>query len=175
MTWYCSWYCPLKSKLFLSKNLRRRFYLASSSFRFDQFKSARTLLAHRFVSFTADLSTLTVSPCVTKFHCLSYGLMVGSSFLTVLQILSGFFPKPTVFLKKQILVAHSNANKEHISSMINKNKTSIRSFLSLSWALLVIMLVKTHIGVPFQWKTQSYLVKTAKNFTTKYNRPHSSK
>ena len=30
MTWYCSWYCPLKSKLFLSKKLRWRFYLASS-------------------------------------------------------------------------------------------------------------------------------------------------
>ena len=31
MTWYCSWYCPLKSKLFLSKKLRWRFCLASSS------------------------------------------------------------------------------------------------------------------------------------------------
>ena len=88
--------------------------------------------------------------------------MVGSSFLTVLQILSGFFPKLTVFLKKQIQAAHSNANKECISSMINKNKTSIRSFLSLSWTLLFIMLVKTHIGIPFQWKTQSDLLKIAK-------------
>ena len=31
MTWYCSWYCPLKSKLFLSKKLKWRFDLASSS------------------------------------------------------------------------------------------------------------------------------------------------
>ena len=31
MTWYCSWYFPLKSKLFLSKKLWWRFYLAISS------------------------------------------------------------------------------------------------------------------------------------------------
>ena len=43
----------------------------------------------------SDLSTLTVSPCVTRFHCLSHGLMVRSSFLTVLQILSGFSLKLT--------------------------------------------------------------------------------
>ena len=43
----------------------------------------------------SDLSTLTVSPCVTRFHCLSHGLTVGSSFLTVLQILSGFSLKLT--------------------------------------------------------------------------------
>ena len=40
--------------------------------------------------FTADLSILTISPCVTRFHCLPNSLMVGSSFLMVLQILSGF-------------------------------------------------------------------------------------
>ena len=43
-----------------------------------------------------DLSALTVSPCVTWFHCLSYGLMVGSSFLLVFQILSGFSLKLTI-------------------------------------------------------------------------------
>ena len=31
MTWYRSWYLPLKRKLFLSKKLRWRFYLASRS------------------------------------------------------------------------------------------------------------------------------------------------
>ena len=49
-----------------------------------------------------DLSTLMVSPCVTRFHCLfSYGLMVGSSFLTVAQLLREFFPKLTVFWKNK--------------------------------------------------------------------------
>ena len=43
-----------------------------------------------------DLLTLTVSPCVTRFHCLSHGLTVGSSFLTVLQILSEFSLKLTI-------------------------------------------------------------------------------
>ena len=60
------------------------------------------------------------------------------------------FSKTHNFLKKQTQAAHSNVNKEHISSMTNKIKTSIHSFLSLTWALLFIMLVKTYIGVPFQ-------------------------
>ena len=34
--------------------------------------------------------------CVTRFHCPSHGLTVGSSLLTVLQILSRFCPKLTV-------------------------------------------------------------------------------
>ena len=82
--------------------------------------------------------TLTVSPCVTRFHCLSHGYTVGSSFLTLLKILSGFFPKLThSFLKKQTQGAHSNV-KERISNMLNKNKTNIRSSLSLSLATLFI-------------------------------------
>ena len=85
------------------------------------------------------------------------------------------FSQTHSFLKKQTQGAHSNVNKERISSMINKNKTSIRSSLSLSWVLLFIMLVKTHIGVPFQWKTPSDLLKIAKKFTAKYDRPHSRK
>ena len=56
-----------------------------------------------------------ISPCVTRFHCFSHGLMVGSSFLRVLQILSRFFPKLS-FLKKETKAAHPNANKELISS-----------------------------------------------------------
>ena len=39
---------------------------------------------------TFQLSTLTVSPGVTRFHCLSHALTVGSSFLTVLQNLVDF-------------------------------------------------------------------------------------
>ena len=89
-----------------------------------------------------DPSTLTVSLCVTQFHCLSHGLTVASV-LTVLQSLSGFFPKLTV-LRKQTQAVHSNAAEEHISFMVNK-KTSSRSSLSSSWALLFIVLTKTHI------------------------------
>ena len=54
--------------------------------------------------------------------------MVGSSFLTVLQILIGFsklrVSKAHSFLKKLTQAAHSNTAEESISSMINKNKTS---------------------------------------------------
>ena len=53
------------------------------------------------LEYFADLSTVTASPCVTRFRCLSHGLTVHLSFLTVLQILSRFFPELTVFLKNK--------------------------------------------------------------------------
>ena len=111
----------------------------------------------------SDISTLTVSSCVLRFWCLSHGLTVGSSFLTGLQILSGFFPELTDFWKKkkqknpnkQTQAAHSSAAEERISRMINKNKTSSRSSLYLRrsrsslylicWKLLFTKLVNTHI------------------------------
>ena len=99
---------------------------------------------------------------------------MGSSFFTVLQILNGFFPKHS-FLRKQTKAAHSNAAEERISSMINKNKTSNRSSQSLNWELLFIVLVKTHIDNPFQWKPPSDLLKKVKKSTAEYNRQHSSK
>ena len=58
--------------------------------------------------------------------------------------------------------------------MINKNKTSSHSSLSLSWAQLFIMLVKTHIDNLFQWKPPLDLLKIAKKSTAEYNRQHSS-
>ena len=84
---------------------------------------------------TQNSHGFTVCP---RFHCLSHGYTVGSSFLTLLKILSKFFPKLThSFLKKQTQGAHSNV-KERISNMLNKNKTNIRSSLSLSLAILFI-------------------------------------
>ena len=47
---------------------------------------------------------------------------------------------------KQTQTAHSNDTEERISRMINKKKTST---LYLSWKLLFIKLVKTHIETPF--------------------------
>ena len=67
------------------------------------------------------------------------------------------------FLRKQTQAAHSDAAEERISNMIKKNKTNSRSSLSLSWALLFIVLEKTYIDVPFQWKTPSELMKMRKN------------
>ena len=54
------------------------------------------------------------------------------------------FPN-TQFLWKQAQAAHSNTAEGHISSMINKNKAGNCSSPSLSWALLFIILVKTHV------------------------------
>ena len=122
---------------------------------------------------TSQLSRF--QPGIARFHCLSQGLTVGSSFLTVIQFLSGSFSQTHSFLKKEAKATHPNANKERISSMINNNKTNIRSSLSLRWALLFIMSVETHIGYPFHWKTQSDFLKIAKKFTAKYNTSHFSK
>ena len=58
------------------------------------------------------------------------------------------FSQTHSFIKKTNKTARSNAAEKSISSTISKNKTSSHSSLSLSWTLLFIMLVKTHIGNP---------------------------
>ena len=73
-----------------------------------------------------------------------------------------FSQKTHTFLKKQTQISHSNAAEELISSMINNNKTSSRSSLSLSWALLFILLLKTYTVKPSQWKSPLDLLKRAK-------------
>ena len=48
---------------------------------------------------TVDLSLVMVSMCVTRFHCLSHGLTVGSSFLMVLQNLVDFLSNSQISKK----------------------------------------------------------------------------
>ena len=80
-------------------------YIGSKS-KVDNFRSGhRKAVVRDFTKFTGKhlcpgVSALTVSPCVTRFHYLSHGLTVGSSFLTVLQNLSGFSHNRN-FLRKQ--------------------------------------------------------------------------
>ena len=93
-------------------------------------KSIGPIFNFKILNLVSDLSTLTASPCVTRFFHPSHGLTVGSSFLMVLQILSRFFPKRTVH-KKTTQAAHSNAAEICIS-------TSSCSYLSFSWALLFL-------------------------------------
>ena len=52
------------------------------------------------------------------------------------------FSQTDSFLEKQTQASYSNVAEERILSVINKNNTSNCSSLSLSWALLLIMLVK---------------------------------
>ena len=59
--------------------------------------------------------------------------------------------------------------------MINKNKSSSCSSLSLRWALLFIVLVKTHIDNPVPWRPPSGLLKNMKKSTAEYNRQISDK
>ena len=100
-----------------------------------------------------DLSTLTVSPCVTRVQCLSPGPTVFHRFFfshgfTNFELISS----QTQFSEKKnkhTQAAHSNAAEEHISRMINKNKTSSHSSLYLTGKLLFTKSVKTHIDNPF--------------------------
>ena len=71
-------------------------------------------------------------------------------------------------------IPHSNAAEERMFSMINKNKTSFRSSLSLEGTLSAIMIVKTHIDDPLAWKPSQDLLMKAKKATMEYNREHST-
>ena len=95
---------------------------------------------------------------------MSYGF---TAFLKVSRCFTNFewiFSQKHSFLRKQTKAAHSSGAEERIYSMINKNKTSSRDSLSLSWALLLIVLVKTHIDNP-----PSDLLKKVKKSTAEYN------
>ena len=108
----------------------------------------------------AERLTLTVSPCVTQFQCLSHGH--GRFFIS-----HGFTNFEWIFSpNSQFSLKMNTGNtfqcwKMH-SSMISKNKTSSCSSLSWSWALLFIILVTAGIDNPFQWKPPQDLLKTAK-------------
>ena len=109
-----------------------------------------------------------------SYGCLSHGLTVASSLLTVLQILRGFC---------QTRSFYENKHRQHIQMLLKdtflvwltKTKQEIAVLLLLSWALLFIILVKTHMENPFQCKQLSDSLKIAKICTTKYNRQLSSK
>ena len=127
------------------------------------------------------LKSLWPTSQLSRFHRVSHGFI---DFLKVSRWLLHFswfykfwvdFYQTNSFLRKQTKAAHSNAAEECISSMIHKNKTSTRSSLSLNWALLFIVLMKTHTDNPFQWKPPSKLLKKVKKSTAEYNRQHSSK
>ena len=86
------------------------------------------------------------------------------------------FPQSDSFLKAQTQAAHSNANKERISSMINKNKTSIRSSLSLSGGLIVHYVSEDTYWCPISMENTIRIAKNSeKKIADKYNGPHSSK
>ena len=93
---------------------------------------------------------------------------------------SFFIPRDFTNVVKTV---YENKHRQHIQMllkdtilvyMINKNKAGSCSSPSLRWALLFIILVKTHNDKPFQCK-QSYSLKIAEIYTAKYNRQFSSK
>lgn len=71
-----------------------------------------------------------------------------------------------------LTIPHSNAGEERIFSLINKNKTSSRSSLSLDGTLSSLITVKTHIEEPLKWQPSEELIKKAKQSTSSYNQQH---
>ena len=69
-------------------------------------------------------------------------------------------------------IPHSNAGEERIFSMIRKNKTPDRSSLRLDGTLSSLMVVKTHVEDPLQWKPSVTLIDSAKKATKAYNDQH---
>ena len=72
-------------------------------------------------------------------------------------------------------IPHSNAGEERIFSLINKNKTTSRSSLSLDGTLSSLITVKTHIERPLEWKPSASVLESAKKATKLYNDKHSKK
>lgn len=71
-------------------------------------------------------------------------------------------------------IPHSNAGEERIFSLINKNKTPSRSSLELTGTLSSIIVAKTHIDNPLEWKPTQSLIEKAKKATRLYNLKHST-
>ena len=71
-------------------------------------------------------------------------------------------------------IPHSNAGEERIFSLINKNKTPSRSSLQLRGTLSSLMVVKTHISKPLEWKPPEEMLEKAKCATRAYNEQHKS-
>ena len=69
-------------------------------------------------------------------------------------------------------IPHSNAGEERIFSLINKNKTPSRSSLNLDGTLSSLIVVKTHIDNPLQWKPSESQIQKAKKATKEYNDQH---
>ena len=69
-------------------------------------------------------------------------------------------------------IPYSNAGKERIFSLINKNKTLSRSSLKLDSTLSSLITVKTHIENPLKWQPSKTIVEKAKKATKACNDKH---
>ena len=69
-------------------------------------------------------------------------------------------------------IPHSNASKERIFSLINKNKTPSGSLLQADDMLSSLLIVKTHIKDPLRWNPLESLIQKVKRATKVYNEQH---
>jgi hypothetical protein len=69
-----------------------------------------------------------------------------------------------------LTIPHSNASEERIFSYISKCKTPSRSSIHLDGSLSSIMVLKTHISDPLEWKPTKEVLEKAKGATWQYNR-----
>ena len=103
----------------------------------------------------SDLSTLTVSLCVTRLHCLSHGLTVASSFLKLLHISSRFSLKIRIFeennqrqhnlLSKNVVRWSSTYNKK-IKNFVILDSETYHEELSWKWLSLNVGIYQKFYG-----------------------------
>ena len=111
---------------------------------------------------------------LSRLHRVSYRFTPFSQSHSRFFISHGFTNFEWIFSKTQF--SKKNKHRQHI--LLKKAflvwLTKIKQ-ATLSWALLSMRLVKTHIDSPFQWKSLSDLLKIVEVFTIEYSRQHSSK
>ena len=80
--------------------------------------------------------------------------------------------------KLVLVIPNSNAEKEHVFSMVTKNKTAFRPNLKLDGTLCSILQIKLgNSDGPkpyYKYEPLKAVLKTAKTATMAYNRAHSS-
>ena len=83
------------------------------------------------------------------------------------------FPKLSSAALLVLTLLHSNADEEHVFSLIKKNKTEFRGSLDLNRTLSSIITVKMNLdGESHQFRPSASLIKKSKSSTGEYNRLH---
>ena len=87
-----------------------------------------------------------------------------------------YFPRLSNIAILELLILHSNAQEEHIFSMVHKNEIAFWPNLDPKGMLSSILTVKLANDVPaHQFEPMKDFLNTAKHATWNYNKEHSSK
>ena len=82
----------------------------------------------------------------------------------------------TNIAKLVLTLPHSNADEEHVFSLIRQNKTDFRSFLSLDGIPASMLTVKMANEEPcYKFEPSPEVIKSSKKATWEYNKEHRKK